>query len=348
MKKNLILLAVFAAFTSCKKSTENPIIEPVYVPDTKVAVSRMPQVTPKPGLVWSSTANVLGFGYDVTGKYDDLSAVRAQAIDADGFAKVSADGLITSTSFMSGPFVVFSKDAANFITKFPTPSGLENEASFFKGTITSSFPDKDAFSGKYVYANYSLISQTKSLGIYYTNRHDYLTSAFTQDILNMSSADLVAKYGTHVLTRILLGQKINVIYQAIANTEIDAGERQDVAGANFTAALKNVFGLSTGRMDNPSPRLLAAVSSQKIVYDAVGGDVSKLFPDPRFETPKINITAWLQGLTAENSVFIGVGGGENKQGLISLDQLIADPVKKAEVKAYIGKYIIDQQVKLTN
>lgn len=85
MKK--ILIAVFAAFTSCKKSTENRIIEPVYVPDTKVAVSRMPQITNKPDLVLSSTANVLGHGYDVTGKHDDLSAVRAQAIDADAFAK---------------------------------------------------------------------------------------------------------------------------------------------------------------------------------------------------------------------------------------------------------------------
>lgn len=171
---------------------------------------------------------------------------------------------------------------------------------------------------------------------------------FTQDLLKMSSADLVGKYGTHVLTRILLGQKINVIYQAVANNEIDAGERQNLAGANFTVALKNVFGLSTGRMDDPAPKLLASVSSQKIVYDAVGGDVSKLIPDPRFEIPKINITEWSRSLTVENSVFIGVGGNENKKGLISLDQLIADPVKKAEVKAYINKYIVDQQVKLIN
>jgi hypothetical protein len=348
VKKILILIAVFTAFTSCKKSTENRIIEPVYVPDTKVAVSRMPQITNKPDLVWSSTANVLGHGYDVTGKHDDLSAVRAQAIDADAFAKQSPDGLITSTSTSAAPFVVFSKDAANFVTKFPVPSGLENEASFFKGTITSSFPEKDAFSSKYVYANYSLISQTKSLGIYYTDRHDYLTPVFTQDLLKMSSADLIGKYGTHVLTRILLGQKINVVYQAVANNEIDAGERQNLAGANFTVALKNVFGLSTGRMDDPAPKLLASVSSQKIVYDAVGGDVSKLIPDPRFEIPKINITEWSHSLTVENSVFIGVGGNENKKGLISLDQLIADPVKKAEVKAYINKYIVDQQVKLIN
>lgn len=341
MKNILLLLAICAAFTSCKKSTENPIIypDPVYVPDTIVTVSKIQNVTNQPDPKGNGVYSMLGFGYDITGKYEHISAVRGQAIDVLGLAKDNDNNFNIGYGSSMEPFVVFGSNAEHFVGQFRSPGGEGKNSYLFKGTITASFPDKDSFSRKYIYGNYSLISR-----IYYAimrYNEGYLTPEFTQDILAMSSADLVGKYGTHVLTGIEVGQKLNIIYQAVAKDK-DGERTTAVVSSNFTVALKNVFGLFSGQLDKPNARDLAAVSSQKIVYDAVGGDTSTLKADPRFKTTKINITEWLRSNTKENAAFIGI----RQNGLVSLDQLITDPVKKAEVKTCISKYIADQQVKL--
>jgi hypothetical protein len=185
---------------------------------------------------------------------------------------------------------------------------------------------------------------SKSFRIYYDNEvNGFLSEEFKKDILSLSAEQLVKQYGTHVLTWIHLGAKIDVLYQAKA-TQWD---KENIAMEGQRYALKNTFGLSNGHLDDVNLSNLNANSSAKIYYNSVGGEKNKLQIQTAINNKNkrfINITDWIRSATDDNARFISVSW----KGIEPIYSFIDDKVKKEEVKTYMEKYLVDKAVKLTN
>jgi hypothetical protein len=90
--------------------------------------------------------------------------------------------------------------------------------------------------------------------------------------------------------------------------------------------------------------VLQTVSSAKVVYEAIGSDPAKIKESRSPNGTTVDIIDWFTSSNMDNAVFIDIG----RDGLIPLYKLIADPVRKIEVQNYTARFLIAQQVKLSD
>ncbi len=338
MKKTILALALLsAALVACKKNNEDiPKKETVLPKDIDVTVSRtLPDLPTREGDV---TYNFLGYGYDVTDKYADAAAVRVAVINVPLLAIDHLSRINVSTG-SSGYWSNWSgENAADLSGKLSNSLDGTKGLKVFGKTISKAFPDFNVFEKKYLYGFYSNIMVQKRLRMTGdVEMTKYLTDSFVQDVNALSAAELVKKYGTHLLKDIELGARLNVVYQA----ETAENDRQKISATGLRYAMQKVFGLPTGELDPINLANLNANKSAKVHYEATGGDVTTL---KSLTSVPVNITKWYQSVTPERAKFIAV----TANGLVPLYDLITDSNKKMQVKEYITKYIEEQSVKLQN
>lgn len=216
------------------------------------------------------------------------------------------------------------------------------EGKFFKGTIGSFFSEDSAFSKKYVYGFYAEMFQYKRLKVYKgdtENFKDHLSSEFLSGIHAMTPEMLVKKYGTHVLTSIILGAKLNALYQA----ETSDQNRLLAQHAGYDAAMKSTFGmLLSGRLDPLDSAKLRTITAPKIAFEAVGGQPGqiKIITAKKGKGKVVDTNDWRQSINPENAVFIGT------RELIPISALIENAGKKKEVEDYLSRYLKANEVKL--
>lgn len=339
MKKTILALAVIATLASCKKSKDQIPESEKPSTDIEVAITNGDLLN-DPGQQGNPTYNLLGFGYDVTDQYNDAHSVRAEVVNIPAFVATSP-GRFDLNKGTSAFWINFSGENATDLAgqlseDFDETKGLK----VYRNTMAKAFPSANTFDSKYVYSYYANIAVRMRLRItddYKNSLSNNLTNGFSQDVNVLSAAGLVKKYGTHVLRSIRLGSRLNVVYQA----EAGKGDRKNISTTGLRYAMKSIFGLATGELNTMDLNALNANLGAKIYFDAFGGDQSKLKVSKIKEKSVINITDWLHSSTEEKARFVDV----SPDGLIPLYELITDANKKAEVKAYIEKYILDNQAK---
>lgn len=335
MKKMLLLMAVITVCYSCKKDDPNAItgdhdpVELAPLSEIKVLSPTVPIAgNPEKG---AGKFNLLGYGYDVTGRFADSSAARNLAIDIAALA-AEQPGRVDLSKGASGSWqLIEAGSAGEFASKIggefnPSPTAL-----FFENTLTKPF-GQSAWSDEYGYGYYSLRFQYKNykFGADDSELQKYLTSAFRKDIDDLEPSALVNKYGTHVLSNIILGAKLDIVYQAKTTNVL----REKAIQVGFTYALKTVFNIFNGHLDPVNQKYLASLSDQTISYQAFGGKVSDILED-RTGPTLVDIESWLSSRGQDESMLINFGNN----GLLPIQNLIADPVKKSAMKAYIESYL---------
>ena len=336
MKKVLFALTLLFIATSCKKSEDFPPQEPAPEPIAKITLlpaklSSVPAVTQG-----DINYNLLGYGYDVTGKYDDASSARIAVMDMISFAREKHVEPSMSTSFSMNSWD--GENAEDLALGLSRGSKATEGRKFYGQSIQSAFPGEKPFAEKYIYGFYSDIIQYKQLRFYVEkSASNYLTPQFKSDLQTMNAETLVKKYGTHVLSDISLGARLNIVYQG----ETTAKNRASVQKAGYDEALKSIFGRFSGRINDIDSNLLRPIKSPKVAFDIVGGDPSTI---QIVETKKgqwVDLNAWNKSITIKNSVFISANN------LIPLADLIDDITKKAEVEKYLESYLAANEVKLS-
>ncbi|WP_345950716.1 MAC/perforin domain-containing protein [Mucilaginibacter sp. PAMB04274] len=338
MSKIILLLATLGLFMSCKKSGDSFIETPVpeTIKEMNFAVTGPKPVSLAPVRQGTGNFNFLGYGYNVVGKYADTSSVKAQVINIEAYAAAFPRNINTSRTTSQASTPLYAENAEDYLSKMT--SSRSTDVNFFKGTITSAFPGQDAILNKNVYAQFVHAMTWKTI----TNNWDraepqnYLTSEFKHDVQNLTSENLVKKYGTHILSGVALGEKFNVYFQANSS----ANNKLHSSKVGFTYALNKVFGISTGYADPLKPNDINAISEPKLVYEAIGGDPSKITQKVTNKGTLIWYYDWIATCTEEKALFIDV------VALTPLQDMIANPAKKAEVKNYITSYIQQNQVKM--
>lgn len=337
-------MAVFAMLASCKKKSDEVIKTPdqkeQLSPDIKLVVTGATEES-KPLYKRPETYNFLGFGYDVSDKFDDETSVRASVVDVLAYAASGSDLVNISRSTEGSWRTIEAKNAVDLSENFSWTYAETKGLRLFGNTIEKIFPGTVATDKKYVYGYYSNYIVWKRYEFYPEQRvNKFLTTGFSNDITLLSAEALIHKYGTHVLAGIKMGAKFDVVYQA----EAPAENRAAVVMEGLRYAIKRTFGLMTGPMDAVKLEHLNANSKAQIYYNSVGGDVRKLKTEIINNSVTLNITDWRSTNTEDNARFIGV----SKDRLVPLDSFIDEPLKKAEVKSYIEKYFAAKAVRLTN
>lgn len=335
-------MAIFAMLASCKKENEEIITtEMTKVLSQDINVLVRGAAKDQPLYPWSGTYNFLGFGYDVTDTYNDEVSVRANVVDIPAYAASEASRIQFIRGTEGSWNTMIATDAVNLSEQFSYSTRDTKGMRAYGNTVERAFPGAAAHSKKYVYGYYSNYMVWKRYRFYYGHEvNNFLTAGFKKDITTLSAEALVHKYGTHVLSRIKLGSKFDVVYQA----EAPIDDRQQTSMEGLRYALKHTFGLMSGHLDEVNLKYLNANSSAQIFYSAIGGDANQLKMETIKDRQMLNITNWSASRTEDRARFIGI----EDDGLVSLDNFIEDSVKKAEVKTFIAQYFIDKAAKLIN
>jgi hypothetical protein len=286
----------------------------------------------------SSKFNLIGYGYDIIGKYADTSSVKAPAVNIEAYAAAQPDRVSIGRTTSGGAWSMYAKDAEDFAYKISSKLKESKGMMLFKHTITDAFPGQDALSNKYIYAQYEYAMTWKTIrtDIVDARVKDYLTPGFRNDVQSLTPENLVKKYGTHILSGVTLGAKFNVYYQA----KSAGSDKLHSSIVGFTYALKQVFGVMSGFLDPLKPADINAISEPKLVYEAIGGDPSKVKRIVADGKTQIRFNEWVSTCTEDKALFTNI------VSMVPLYELIGNPTKKAEIKDYITSYIEQNQVKL--
>lgn len=286
--------------------------------------------------------DLLGFGYDVTGEFGNESARRNSAINVVKLKKDHPDRVTLHDT----PSNLNTVDAGANSTDYSLDltGKFDASASFllFKGSVYGSYSDKTKTSNKYSYARISQNVKRKTLELNAPKElltTNYLTEQFKYDINALSAADLVKAYGTHVLTHIVLGGRLELNYRS----ETRGSDRKKAATAGATInGLASVFSIKADFTYDEST--VRENFNQTLSYRTIGGDPTlSIVKEVSLDKPiqKIDITPWMLSCTPENARLIEVVKGSS----IPLYELIADATKKQAVKNYINIYLYNNQVR---
>ena len=337
-------LLYMIVFSSCEKATVNnpetpdPELEEEMI-ELKFSIKNLSDSEGNEDQEGYEEYNFLGYGYDVTGKYSHKASVKSAVINTPTFVQENPRSFDALRVLQSSFKTVCAADAEDF-TKWLT--GGTQDTRYFKGNITHPFPDTDLNSNQYIYGLYDSYIKYKRLTLYSRNTQllPYLTTEFQADSRSLEPAELVKKYGTHVLLSLFTGAKLSLDYQA----EYNGDERRKAVENSFRVGLNDCFGLFSGFLDPVDSTTFKNIVKPVIAFEAIGGDPSKIFIDETsISEPKVNRTAWTESISEDNARFIYFDGLEN---MLPISELIEDVKKKEEVKAYIEKYIKTSEVRI--
>ncbi|MFC0513453.1 MAC/perforin domain-containing protein [Mucilaginibacter angelicae] len=286
--------------------------------------------------------DLLGFGYDVTGEYASSNSATYPVIDVDKLIQNEPGRFVPDNNVTQYGEYASGGNASEYLSKLTSnttatiaPAGVSK---FWGATLTVNFHETNNVSSKYSYASASLIIKQKRLKFdapIDLIKSTYLTSVFKSDVSTMSAQQLVTKYGTHVLTDIILGAKLNVFYRSQTSS---SNKGESVKAGLDVHGMFNTFGFKSDVTYADSS--VNSNYNQTMYYSTVGGDGTKgVFGQLSLDntSPKVDISPWQSSCTRDNAAFIQIGNAAGT--LIQLSDLIDDAAKKQAVASYITQYM---------
>lgn len=293
------------------------------------------------------TYNALGYGYDVTGEYANANYAGSKVINIDKFKTENSSRLLDETVGSYENIEEYGADAVAYSKVLSEKVNTGYEFPLYGKTISNSFKgslaaNTNAFDSQYIYGSYNTIIKQKRYRVNATSEllANYLTPEFIKDIETRSPQQIVENYGTHVAKDIYIGAKIDVVFQAKTTNN----DRQLAARVGVITAVNT---LSSQVSSEEDLKEAAKNYDKKLFYRTIGGDKSKGFAqiiNLENTSPKANIGAWQSTVTKDNSVLVDFG----PNGLMLIYDLVNDPAKKAELKAYVDQYINTHKVVLAS
>lgn len=240
---------------------------------------------------------------------------------------------------------IYTANAARFtqaLTNLFLRRQNDDAFSFFKGSITHSFPETDPNSAEYVYGRYEMDMRYRKLSLNTTDQLSthYLSEEFQADCRSLNAEEIIEKYGTHALTSLFIGAKLNIDFQA----EYTGNKGQQASENSFKVGLLTYFEALPSVSRHDDFNAIKGISNPVIAVEALGGDPSHIKVDSDADgIPLIKTVDWKESITEENATFVHLDGLDN---LIPISEFISDIDKKHKVEAYINAYIQSNQIKL--
>jgi len=319
MKTYYFLFLLFF-LVSCN---EEKVIDIIPIPQSSLV-----ELQYKTGSGNSSTevTNLLGYGFDATGFCDTISA-RAKILDlADSDHNIYMGN---PNSFF--PLLISGRNWADFsgkinnsdITNF-TPLAL---SSHLKALYKLAF-NKDTINPDNAYAYFASTCLYSHYHLYTTGSDIKTTSSFDDDVVSLTPKELISKYGTHVLTDVMIGSKVEVLYRCVGDAQ--TAEQGIYRRMNqFLGGAAGIIYLDQSTAHN--------AKDEQLIYNTIGSKVKMCGLINATDNNPEKISKNLYSAFGDNIKiqFMQIG----KDGLLPLYEVIKDSSKKHEIKDYIEKYL---------
>lgn len=348
-RKSVIALSLISLVVSCKQ--QNGIV-PVNSDE------RIKTVRSGADGKW----DVLGYGFDITGGIPDIYSVSdAPIFDLNRFSAdhptwIDINNVTAGKEeFNSGSTALdYLKEVtveknAGFSGNFNWGPETKDQkkylfsASFSKNSLDA---NKTSYSNRYSYASYKVkqrIRKIRFTGDVTTSiLTQYLSPDFVNNVSNLSPAALVERYGTHILLDINLGGILQFDYSGSLYTTTDYTQKksQIKAGLGFTVLKVVGINLNADKTTTEVQQIVNTTVDKEYKAKFFGGTNSgrSVSIDKDGNTSEnISIASWEQSISPTNAALIDVDKA------FFIYDFIADPVKKAQVKAAVEAYINTHQ-----
>lgn len=162
------------------------------------------------------------------------------------------------------------------------------------------------------------LKMTRRLTLPYTtpSRLKYFfTDVFLSDLKSLSGKELIEKYGTHVMTDILLGGKFSAFYTGKYTSTSSTQVQEFKASSNF------LMSSITANVHYDS-NLFNSFNNVNIYIKTQGGSqtvTSIISQDPngKLDNVSFDYTGWINSVTSETESLIGIGNPDTKIYLLS-------------------------------
>lgn len=333
-KLPLFALSLFL-FASCNKTIEDNMVIPAEKINpyfTGINLSNSSLINWK-RLDLTEKYFMLGYGYDITGKYAHPASIRNKVIDVEVFHKDSGK-VLSGFGSMNGPELEISGTREACIKTMGERAGLSSDElakykHIFKETFESAFKNDTTFKSlDYQYEGISQVILFANFGIYDINFEEieskYLTAQFKKDLETKAATEVISLYGTHVLKRIKVGQRMDYLYR----------HNQEPHGGRWLIPTIHKYfrpGPSTWR-DTPQD---AAPLKENLSIQLVGGNNqhpnSWMIDVTNYTGEKVVSQEWCN-LSETNHTLVDF---DRNDGVIPIYKFVKDKTKKQElIEAY--------------
>ncbi|NDP23006.1 MAG: hypothetical protein GZ091_18285 [Paludibacter sp.] len=320
MKTYYFLFLLFLLF-SCKE--ENVVETELPIPQSSLV-----ELQYKTGSGNSSNedTNLLGYGYDAIGFCDTISA-RAKVLDLTG----SSNNIAIDNPNTAFPLLISGGSFANFSEKVNNVNIINSSPLALNSQIKSLFKlafNSDSINPNDAFAYYAYTCIYSHFGLFVISNELKTTSSFDNDVSSLTPKELISKYGTHVLTDVFLGSKIEVLYRCVGDAES--------AEQGIYKRMNQFFGGTAGIITiNQASGHIA--KDEQLIYNTIGSKLKMCGLINATDNNPDNIHKNLYSAFGDNIEvqFMQIG----KDGLLPLYEVIKDSSKKQEIKDYIEKYM---------
>lgn len=297
--------------------------------------------------------DVLGYGYDITNEYCGENATKLRILDVSRFVKENPNrfdnpflGIIDQRCFAGEDAMsllnqlISSSDFSGTVGSLPENKDKEG---FFSGTITAGFKSdsKYFYSSKFSFAKAEIIKKQRQylLNTDITTLSNYLSPSFIEDLNKYSVDKIVEMYGTHVLTKVIVGGSYTAYYKSTIIEENNRTEKTKIVGAGAKYNLASIGLDANGSWSSTEINERNKKNSKwechiKSVGGSTSGTTITLTPN-QGPTFTVNLGAWTESVDDQHSRLIDV----DWNATYPIYDLISDPVKKKVLKEAVYKYI---------
>ncbi len=335
MKKFIFIFSVLLA-ASC---TDDTLIEETKVAEASAIKDSLNLSTQRAG---DGAFDLLGYGFNATGDYANANSAGGQVINISLLNSQQPDRVVIEFPYSQVYTEIYGEDAKKYSQIVTGKVFSDPTIGLFTGTLDFSNTTTSTYDSKYIFGSYNKTIYQKRLRLNRTplQLQQFLTPTFLNDLTTQTPAQLVANYGTHVTTDIYTGAKLEVLFRSQTfnfNRDI-AAKAMVKSGFNslFDATVNNDAAIKENDRN----------FDRQVWYKTRGGNpniglsgTTNLNQAPQ----KLNFSNWQSSSTAANSVLVDFA----PNGIKLIYEFIANPPKKAEVKAYVDQYLINKKVSLT-
>lgn len=346
MRNNYLVLGLLLSFFSCTEDSTFDIIEQ---PEENAPTTRSPG---------DDIYDALGYGYDITGEYLGEGSTRLRVLNVDLFVKNNKDRFDNPFVGVIDQRIYAGEDAKSFLDQIIKSSNFsgsvgslpekKDKGGFFSGTVTSGFKSetKYFYSTKYSFAKAEVFKKQRQylLNTDIATLSRYLSPAFTEDLNKYSADKIVEMYGTHVLTNITVGGIYTAYYKSAIIEENSRTEKTTTVGAgakyNFNKMGLDANGSwSSTAIKERNKKNTNWECHIKCLGGSTSGTSYTITPEQGITTT-INLGAWTESVDDTHCRLVDV----NWNATYPIYDLITDPIKKAELKVAVEKYIDSKKI----
>lgn len=308
------------------------------VKDKKMVQSERISVTQKV----AANYKLLGKGYDTTGEYaNEGQDVKAQILDLGKLEKNNQIAIIEPRRMEE--YTETGETLDEYVKKISNKLKVEGNYKGFTGSVAGSFSEETYLSKANSFGKTRGVATMEIINLHADLKgkelQEYLTKEANADINGAKPADqVVSRYGTHVMTGIVMGASIDYFMSANKNSSTKAIEWGVAVEAGYKTAVAGVtVGNDYQQYDNAKNHSSNFYEKQIVK----GGDAAYF---SRIAGDKDTQKKWLESIIKEPGKWKLVDYTDN--GLIPIWELANSSKRSDEIKRAVIKYATDKADKI--